>query len=481
MARLRADDGSKELSIDFGVANEKQKQFFAAQTMFVGYGGAKGGGKTWAVRACAVATALLNDGIQILIMRAHYPELESNHIRPLLRLVPQEIASYNGSSHLMTFQNGSTIKFGHWVGEQSEQEYQGQEYDRIFMDEATQFSERAFQYMGGCLRGATPFAKRMYITCNPGGVGHRWVKRLFIDRNYKLNCENPEENENPEDYTFIFATVEDNEALLKSSPNYLRNLANMPEDLRRAFRYGDWNAVGGNYFKEFTQGLHTVKPFPIPSHWNRYRSFDYGLDMFACIWWAIDEDGRCWAYREYERKGLIIQEAAKAAQEHTLPGERITMTYAPPDMWNRQKDSGKTMAELFLQYGLPITKSDNNRVQGHMIMKQLLAPIPLKDPYVKSLFKEPPEVLPAMMFFDDIQKVTSDIADIQSDEDNPNDCAKTPHEITHTVDACRYLAINRLLESEAEKLREEAEDDDRDMSYEEFMTGGEAGEDYINY
>lgn len=168
MARQRAITGDKQISLDFGQANNKQLQFFAADTMFVGYGGAKGGGKTWAVRVAATMQALLNPGINILIMRCHYPELESNHIRPMLRMIPQEIASYNGSSHLMTFDNGSTIKFGHWVGEQSEQEYQGQEFDRIFMDEATQFSERAFQYIGGCLRGATPFKKRMYITCNPG-------------------------------------------------------------------------------------------------------------------------------------------------------------------------------------------------------------------------------------------------------------------------------------------------------------------------
>lgn len=173
------------------------------------------------------------------------------------------------------------------------------------------------------------------------GVGHRWVKRLFIDKQYKTNCENPEENENPADYTFIFATVEDNTALLESSPNYLRNLANMPEDLRRAYRYGDWSAIGGNYFGEFLRGYHTVKPFKIPEHWTIYRSFDYGLDMFACLWWAVDGDGRCWCFREYEHKGLIVTDAAKEAISHTLPSERPVATYAPPDMWNRQKDTGK--------------------------------------------------------------------------------------------------------------------------------------------
>ena len=166
-----------------------------------------------------------------------------------MRAVPPELASYNGTSHLMTFENGSIIKFGHWAGDESENEYNGLEYDWIFIDEATQFSERAFNFLGGCLRGVNDFPKRMYLTCNPGGVGHNWVKRLFIDRDYRTYPDDPERDEHPGDYSFIFATVEDNTHLLESSPTYLKNLANMPEDLRTAYRYGDWNILGGNYFK----------------------------------------------------------------------------------------------------------------------------------------------------------------------------------------------------------------------------------------
>ena len=153
--------------------------------------------------------------------------------------------------------------------------------------------------------------------------------------------------------------------------------------------------------------------------------------MFACFWWAVDEDGRCWCIRELEEKGLIVQEAAAKMLEHTLPNEKISMTYAPPDMWSRQKDSGRTMAELFMQNGVAIVKSDNNRVQGHMLIKDMLAPIPLTDPFVKGLFPEgtAPDKLPGLMFFDTIGQAFSDLKDIQADEKNPNDCAKTPHRI----------------------------------------------------
>ena len=484
MAKAKPTSGNNKITIDFGEVSDKQQQFLDSRTFFTCFGGARGGGKTHVLRIKAVGLAISYPGIRILIMRCTYPELEENHIRPLCKFVPPELASYNGTHHLMSFTNGSIIKFGHWSGDASESEYQGQEYDILFIDEATQFSERSFNYLGSCVRGANEFPKRIYLTCNPGGVGHRWVKRLFIDKEYKTNSDNPEENENPADYTFIFATVEDNKYLLESSPMYLRQLANMPEDLKKAHRYGDWDAIGGNYFKEFSAATHSMKPFKIPAHWTRYRSFDYGLDMFACFWWAVDEDGRAWCIREYEHKNLIVQDAAKEIIDHTLPGEKIDITYAPPDMWNRQKDTGRTMAELFMLNNVPIVKSDNNRVQGHMMMKEMLAPLPLKDKYVQSLFPDgkAPATLPGLMFFDTCTEVMQDIRDIQSSDENPNDCAKQPHDVTHSIDGCRYFCVNRTLEA-VEVIENEPEDefDDSAEDYETFMTGGDVSAAYMNY
>lgn len=484
MARQRAIKGEHNVEIDFGTVNPKQAAFLDAKTFFVCYGGARGGGKSHVVRLKAVGMCLRYPGIRILMVRCHYPELEENLVRPILRWVPEEIYSYNGTNHNMTFSNGSYIKFGHYDGDDAEHEYQGVEYDVVFIDEATQLSERAFQILQGCIRGGNDFPKRMYLTCNPGGVGHRWVKRLFIDKDYRNDPSDPERNENPEDYTFIFATVEDNEFMLKNSPRYLQQLANMPDDIRRAWRYGDWNALGGNYFKEFSEHTHAVKPFKIPDHWPRYRSFDYGLDMFACFWWAVDEDGRSWCYREFEHSDMIVQAAAAAANEHTLPGEKIQITYAPPDMWSRQKDTGKTMAAMFLENGLPIVRADNNRVQGHMVMKNMMAPIPLTDPYVKSLYPEgeAPNRLPALMFFNNLGNVISDIRDIQADENNPNDCAKQPHDITHTVDGIRYYCISRTLAAQAQEQKKDTfleEMETQETDYQDYMCGGEPSMSYL--
>jgi phage terminase large subunit len=310
------------MTIDFGEANAKQRLFYLSTALYTAYGGARGGGKSHAVRIKALGGALGYAGITILILRRTYNDLQNSIIEPMLKMIPQGLGVYNGTMHMIYFANNSTIKFGHYDSDSS-REYQGQQYDWIFIDEATQFTYDEFRTLGGCLRGVNTIPRRFYLTCNPGGVGHAWVKRLFIDKDYINDPKNPEANENPEDYNFIFATVEDNAVLLENSPQYLQMLASLPEDIRRAHRYGDWDALAGQYFSEFRKDTHTIEPFAIPDNWVRYRAFDYGLDMFACLWIAVDFNGRCYVYREARVKKLIVSEAAALMQEMTLPNEKI--------------------------------------------------------------------------------------------------------------------------------------------------------------
>lgn len=459
------------VNLDFGNANKKQLEFFKARERFIAYGGAKGGGKTWAVRVKAALGALTYEGIRILIIRRTYNELLENHINPMRKMIPPEVGDLNMTVKTMTFYNGSIIKFGNWSGDESERDYQGIEYDWIFIDEATQFTERTFRFLGGCLRGANDIPKRMYLTCNPGGVGHRWVKRLFIDRQYIQNPDNPEENEDPKDYRFIFAKVEDNTALLRSEggKGYLQFLAQMPENIRRAMRDGDWGAMAGNYFPEFDPKKHVVKPFQIPASWPRYRSIDYGLDALACYWWAVDAEGHSYCYREFKRSDLIVSAAAEAIRNLTAPEENVQITFAPPDLWSRQKDTGRTMAEIFTQNGVPLVKADNNRVQGHMLIKDAL--------------KIGEDGKPGIMFFEGCRFICDDLRDIQADDDNPSDCAKEPHDVTHTVDSVRYFVISRKLIAESGEPEKRAphDEDGEETDYDTFMTGGEISESYLRY
>ncbi len=330
------------------------------------------------------------------------------------------------------------------------------------MEEATQFTEEQFRTLGACLRGATDIPRRMYLTCNPGGIGHLWVKRLFVDREYR-------DGENGKDYTFIPATVEDNPQLLKASPEYVQMLELLPEDIRRAHRYGDWNALAGTFFPEFRRESHVCRNFlRIPAEWKKYRAFDYGLDMLACIWVAVDFDGRCYVYREVQQSGLIVSEAAKLILSLTPPSEQIEVTIAPPDMWNRQKDSGRSMAEIFMENGLGIIKASNNRVQGWMAVKELLKPMRTE------------EDRPGLLVCEDCQGLIRNVPVIQHDDKNPSDCATEPHSITHILDALRYFCVTRVLKAER---TEEPEDWDETgaVDYDLNMTGGEMPADYLTY
>lgn len=454
------------VKLDLGTLNEKQEEFLRAigKYRYICFGGARGGGKTHALRIIALLGAINNPGIRILIIRRTYPELEANHIAPMRKMVPQELGVYNIQMHQFYFVNGSTIKYGHFQSYDSAfQEYQGQEYDWIMMDEATQFTEEEFRLMGGCLRGVNDVKKTFFLTCNPGGIGHFWVKRLFVDKQYKTDG-NEEENEDPNDYYFIQALVTDNKAMMATpdGKNYLKMLSSLPENIRNAHRYGDWDVLSGNYFPEF--GVkHIIAPIPIKKHWAKYRAFDYGLDCLAVGWFAIDEKGRTYMYRELLVKDLPVSEAAQAIVDNTGVGENIITTFAPSDIWSRTKDSGKSMAELFMVNGVPIVKADRSRVQGWL--------------QVKEYFKEDDSGVPYLLVFNNCKETIRCFKSIQTDLKNPNDCATQPHELTHITDAVRYFCMSR---TQPGKLPEPAKVYD-DFEREEYeVTGGEISGSYIN-
>ena len=404
--------------------NGRQKEFLLARSRFVAYGGARGGGKSWAVRQKAKLAALYYPGIRMLLLRRSYPELRENHILPLMGEL-QGVARWKEGEKCFLFPGGSRLRFGYCDSDSDVLRYQGQEYDLIFMDEATQFTEYQFSVLSACLRGANRFPKRMYLTCNPGGVGHGWVKRLFIDRRYR-------EHENPEDYTFIPARVYDNRVLMERDPGYAAMLERLDPELRRAWLEGDWDLMAGQYFASFRRETHVVAPFAIPDHWRRYITLDYGLDMLACYWVAVDPRGRAWVYRELYRPDLIISEAADLILRNTPPGERIHARFAPPDLWNRRQDTGRSVAEVFARQGLPLTRASNDRVMGWYDLQEWLK--------VRTLGSEEG---PGLRIFDCCTNLIRTLPALRRDSRDPNDCAVTPHELTHAPDAIRYFVAGR--------------------------------------
>jgi len=430
-----------DISVDFGRPNsEPQWKFFLSKAKYTCYGGARGGGKSWAIQRKAPMGCLTYPGIRILILRREYPDMENSLISPMLKVLPPEIYNYNSTSHMVTFTNGSSIRFGNMPGYSSavNGKYQGQEYDWLFIDEATQFLETEFRGLAAIVRGANDIPKRIYLTCNPGGVGHFWVKRLFIDRKFR-------DGEDPNDYVFIPATVDDNKDLMDANPDYVRQLELLPPDVRKAHRFGDWNALSGVFFNEFKEGVHTCKPFPIPRSWRKYRAMDYGLDMHFCIWVAVDPNGRCYVYRQFAQSDQVVSDAAAAQNRLTRPDEKIGYTIAPPDLWARSRDTGKSQAETFAENGVGLYKADNNRIQGWAA--------------VKEMFKLKSDGLPELIIFDTCGLLIDCVKSIQHDRLNPNDCDKQPHDITHGPDALRYFCVTRVLAAEAEKEEDEEEDD----------------------
>jgi len=460
MAKKTIQPKEKEMNIDLGHPNsEAQEGYFGARSRYINFGGARGGGKTWCTIRKVVGGAMKHAGITMLVVRRRYDDLENSVIMPILKLVEGKVASYNATNHFLSFYNGSTVKFGNMESYDAATggKYQGQQYDWIFIEEATQFTEQEFRGLAACCRGTTPFPKRVYMTCNPGGIGHQWVKRLFVERDFL-----PEEK--PEDYEFFRATVEDNVDLMESDPDYVNALNLLPEDIKAAHRYGDWDALAGGYFPEFTIRTHVVDDFEIDPRWTKYRAFDYGLDMFACLWVACDFDGRYYVYREFNEKGLIVSDAARTALLATPASERIEYTIAPPDMWSTMKDTGKTMAYKFMECGLPIVKANNSRVQGWLALKELLKP--MKDGK------------PGLLVMRSCKSLIDNMMAIQHDDKNPSDCAKAPHELTHNCDALRYFSQLRTLAPEMAEEEEEEECFHRE-SYEAALCGGDAGEGYL--
>lgn len=445
-----------------GEPNVKQKLFLTAQTRFVGYGGARGGGKSWAVRAKASLLGLHYAGIRMLLLRRTYPELKENHVLPLQSLL-RDIATYRETDKVFVFPNGSRLKLGYLDSDGDVLQYQGQEYDVIFMDEATHFTKFMFDVLTACLRGANKFPKRFYLTCNPGGVGHDWVKRLFIDRQY-------ERGENPEDYTFIAARVYDNKALLETDTGYVQMLENLPDNLRRAWLDGDWDVFDGQYFTEFNRNLHVVDPFEIPVHWRRYTAMDYGLDMLAHYWVAVDERNNAYVYRELYESGLIVSQAVERIRETERCGKEgeIYTRLAPPDLWNTQSTTGKSTALLFDEFGLPLTRSNNDRIAGWIAVKELLKP-------VQCCREDGEEERTARLkIFSTCRNLIRCIPLAQYDDKKVNDVATEPHEITHSLDALRYFAISwtypaeKPFETNKVKLPVWARDEECEQPEEDF-------------
>ena len=406
------------------LVTRKQKKFLDATAAEVLFGGAAGGGKSYGQLIDAFLYALNYPASKQLILRRTFAELEKSLIRVSLSLFPREIFSYHATSHTGRFPNGSIIDFGYCATENDVFQYQSAEYDVVRFDELTHFTEFQYLYLISRVRGVNGYPKQIKSSTNPGGVGHGWVKARFID---PAPPETPFRAEDGSTRVFIPSKICDNGFLCRSDPDYERRLMALPEREQKALLHGDWNIFEGQYFREFSYEVHTCDPFPVPAEWRRYRTIDYGLDRLACLWIAVDSERNVYVYRELCESDLIVSRAAEKILAMTPNDEHIYATLAPPDLWARSQESGRSKALLFAENGIHFTKTANDRETGWLSIGELLRRD--KDGRARlHIFRSCTEIIKCLPM-------------LQTDPLRPTDTLTEPHHITHAPDALRGFAI----------------------------------------
>ena len=426
----------------------KQEAFINSCAFETLFGGAAGGGKSYGQLVDAFLYALKYPKSKQIIFRRTFADLEKSLIRVSLELYPTNIASYNTSKHTWRFKNGSIVDFGYIDSEKDVYQYQSAEYDQIRFDELTHFAEYMYVYMISRCRGANGYPKGIKSSTNPGGVGHTWVKERFIDigEPNKLH-EVVLDSGKKSTRIFIPSLVQDNVFMLEHDPDYIDRLDNLPEKEREALKYGNWDIYDGVFFPEFRRDIHVVSPFVIPDEWNRYIAIDYGLDMFAVVFVAINTHGRAYIYKEIHKSNLIISEAAKELKDHP-DINKIKYIYAPPDLWNRRNDTGKSAAEIFYENGVKIDKCSADRVNGWLAVKEWIKPFETKD---EQTGQDKTET--NLCIFSNCLNLIRCLPAVQHDEKNPNDVATEPHELTHITDALRYFCVSRSKPTEKKEIQ----------------------------
>ncbi len=401
----------------------KQAQFISAPETEVLFGGAAGGGKSYGQLVDALIFALKYPKSKQLLLRRTFTELDKSLIRVHLALYPLTIYKYNAGNHTGKFTNGSVIDFGYCATENDVFQYQSAEYDVIRFDELTHFSEAQYVYLISRVRGANGYPKQVKSSTNPGGVGHAWVKARFVD---PAAPGTTIVTQTGDTRIFIPSKLDDNHFLCQKDPTYRKRLEALDENNKKALLYGEWDIFEGQYFPEFSRETHVCDPFPIPKEWRRYVAFDYGLDMLAAYWFAVDNNVNVYCYKELCKPNLPISEAARAILEATN-GDDVYAFLAPPDLWGRSQETGKSKAILFGEAGLHIVKSSNDREAGWLAVKELL--------------KVNEDGEPRLHIFRNCNTLITHLPQLIIDPKRPTDTLNEPHEITHSPDALRYFSI----------------------------------------
>jgi len=409
-------------------ANEgPQEDFLAAGETDVLYGGAAGGGKSYAMLVDPLRYAH-RSAHRGLIIRRSMPELREL-IDKSRELYPKAFpgCKYKEVEKLWNFPSGAKIEFGFLERDADVYRYQGQAYSWIGFDEITHLpTEFAWNYLASRLRTTdSEITCYMRCTANPGGVGATWVKKRYIDPSP------PHESfEGSDGLTrkFIPARLQDN-PFLAHDGNYEKMLRALPPTQRQQLLEGNWDVAEGAAFTEFLPSLHVITPFEIPVHWERVKGIDYGYaSESACIWGAVDpSDGTLIIYRELYRKGLLGTELAEMITDMEMPDPFSVQGVLDTACWSRTGTTGPTIGETLVRAGHKLRRADKNRIQGKIQIHEYLKVMQSGRPRIQILNTCP--------------NLIRELQSIPLDKRNPEDV--DTHAPDHAYDALRYLIMSR--------------------------------------
>jgi phage terminase large subunit len=417
---------------------KKQSDFDKAidVTENVFFGGAKGGGKSHGLREIMLKRRIQIPNSYGVIFRKTYPELYGNHIAPLLKKFPVLKQWYNNQNKELKLPNGSTLAFRHCQYERDLGLHQGQEYHDLAIEEVGEWPEDWFWTLKGSNRSSYPGIKpRCLLTGNPGGIGHKWLKRLFVDKAYRSM-------ENPKDFAFILAKVYDNPALMKHDPNYINRLrANKNEMLVKAYLEGSWDIQAGQFFDMVSRETHTVADFEIPDHWERMGCFDTGYNHPAAfLWLAMDTDGNVYVYREYLQSRKRTEEIVSDVLSYE-DSKKLKAIPAGHDCWTKHAGD-PSVEEKFAQYSsnrLVLHKAAIDRIAGAAHLRDYLTLRPQANG----------KMLPRLRFFKSCVKSFETLVRMTHDEQRPEDVLKidadadSPDSGDDLYDCLRYGLMDR--------------------------------------
>ena len=404
-----------------------QTDFLAAPERDVLYGGAAGGGKSYAMLIDPLRFAH-RAAHRALILRRSMPELREL-IDKSRELYPKAFpgCKYKEVEKLWNFPSGAKVEFGFLERDADVYRYQGQAYSWIGFDEITHLpTEFGWNYLASRLRTTdsdiTPY---MRCTANPGGVGATWVKKRYIDPHP------PNESFVGEDRLsrkFIPARLDDNPYLAKDG-RYEEMLQALPPTQRKQLLEGNWDVNEGAAFTEFEQDVHVITPFEIPISWERIKGIDYGYaSESACIWGAVDaSDGTLIIYRELYQKCLTGEDLGDRITQLELSDPYSVQGVLDTAAWARTGTTGPTVGESLIRAGHKLRRADKNRVQGKVQIHEYL--------------KVQQSGRPRLQIFNTCPNLIRELQSIPLDKNNPEDV--DTHAPDHAYDALRYLIMSR--------------------------------------